>query len=322
MNKPTVSVIIPTYNRADLISRSIGSVLNQTFKDFEVLVIDDGSTDNTENIINSFNNSRIKYIKNKKNIGAAAARNIGIKIAKGKYIAFQDSDDEWMPEKLEKQINIFKTSSRENIVYAGFWRIRDNRKTYIPLDRVKQKEGNLYKELLKGNFISTQTILAKKECFEKAGMFDENLPRFQDWELVLRLSKHYDFKFIDEPLALCYFTPKSISANSDALLEAFKIIKEKYFKDLDSKLLAKHYFRVGNSLCSDKKFKQGRSYFIKSIRLNFLNFYLVAFFLSFLGQKHYNNFVKIIFRMESKYRLIRNKMLKNKKLDTAMKGRL
>ena len=309
-NNPIVSIIIPTYNRTDLISRAISSVLNQTFKNFEVIIIDDGSTDNTENVVKSFNDSRIKYIKNKKNVGAAVTRNIGIKAAKGKFIAFQDSDDEWLPEKLKRQVKVLAACQENNVIYTGFWRIKDKKKTYIPLSRVKQKEGSIHKELLKGNFISTQTILAKKECFEKVGVFDENLPRFQDWELVLRLSKHYDFKFIDEPLVLCYFTPKSISTDSDAFLKAFKIIKEKYFKDLDNKLLAKHYFRIGNSLCLDKKFRQGRSYFIKSIKLNLLNFSLIAFLLSFLGQKYYSNFMDVFFRMENKYRLISNRIFK------------
>ena len=309
-DNPTVSVIIPTYNRANLINRSVSSVLNQTFKDFEVIVVDDGSIDNTENVVKNFNDSRIKYIKGEKNVGAAAARNIGIKVAKGKFIAFQDSDDEWLPEKLEEQIKIFKkVSLRIGIVYVGRWQIKEEKKMYIPFERVNQKEGNIYKELLKSNFIGTPTILVKKECFEKVGMFNENLPRFQDWELVLRLAKYYNFKFIDEPLVLCHFTSKSISTNSNALLKAFKIIKEKYFKDLDNKLLAKHYFRVGNVLCLDGKFKLGRSYFIKSIKLNFLNFSLIAFLFSFLGQKYYSNFMDVFFRIENKCRLISNKNL-------------
>ena len=308
-NDSVVSIIIPTYNRANLIGKSISSVLNQTFKNFEVIVIDDGSIDDTERVVKSFNDPRIKYIKCEKNKGACAARNVGIEIAKGKYIAFQDSDDEWLPEKLERQMRIFKTLPQESIVYTGFWRIKNNKKTYVPLDRVKQKEGNIYKELLRGNFVSTQTLLVKKECFEKLGMFDKNLPRFQDWDLVLRLAKYYNFKFIDEPLALCYFTSKSISTDSNALLKAFKIIEEKYFKDLSDKLLAKHYFRVGNSLCLGGEFKLGRSYFVKSAKLSFLNFSLIAFLFSFLGQKYYSGFVDIFFRIGNKCRLVTNKNL-------------
>ena len=186
---PTVSVIIPTYNRVHLIRRAIQSVLNQTYQDFEVIIVDDGSTDNTEEVVKSFNDPRIRYIRHEKNKGAATARNTGIKAARGKFIAFQDSDDEWLPEKLEKQMKVFEnTPAKVGVVYTGFWKIENNKKIYIPFSWVKQKEGNIHKELLKGNFVTTQSIVARKECFKKAGMFDEKLPRFQDWELVIRLS--------------------------------------------------------------------------------------------------------------------------------------
>lgn len=100
---PTVSVVIPTYNRAHLVGRAIQSVLNQTYQDFEIIVVDDGSTDNTEEVVKSFNDPRIRYIRHDQNRGGSAARNTGIKMARGEYIAFQDSDDEWLPEKLESR---------------------------------------------------------------------------------------------------------------------------------------------------------------------------------------------------------------------------
>ena len=140
--KPTVSVIIPTYNRAKLLPRAIKSVLNQTFKDFEVIIVDDGSTDNTEEVINEFqkHNKRIKYIRHEKNKGAAAARNTGIKIAQGEYIAFQDSDDEWLPNKLEKQMEIFESAPAEiGVVYTdyGEWVIVE--KSIYPLSKEFRK---------------------------------------------------------------------------------------------------------------------------------------------------------------------------------------
>src|SRR4030043_1337098 len=109
MNKaaPTVSVIIPTYNRAHLVGRSIRSVLNQTYQDLEVIVVDDGSKDNTAEIVRGITDPRIVFLKHEKNRGVSAARNTGLKAARGKYIAFQDSDDEWLPQKLEKQLELF-----------------------------------------------------------------------------------------------------------------------------------------------------------------------------------------------------------------------
>jgi len=294
---PTVSVIIPTYNRARLIKRAIQSVLNQTYQDFEIIVVDDGSTDNTEEVVKSFNDPRIRYIRHEKNKGTAAARNTGIKAARGKFIAFQDSDDEWLPEKLEKQMKVFENApAKVGVVYTGFWRIENNKKIYIPFSWVKQKEGNVHKELLKGNFIGLPTVLIKKECFRKGGMFDEKLPRFQDWELVIRLSKYYNFKCIDEPLVISYYTSDSISANNEALIKALKLILSKHFDDFaeDKKLLSKCYFSIGHNLCLNNNFKEGRNYLIKAIKTFPFNIkYLLAIFLSFFGQGVYNKATEI-----------------------------
>jgi len=295
--KPKVSVIIPTYNRAHLLPRAIQTVLNQTYQDFELIVVDDGSTDNTEEIVKSFNDPCIRYIRHEENKGAAAARNTGIKAAKGGFIAFQDSDDEWLPEKLEKQMKVFENApAKVGVVYTGFWRIENNKKIYIPFSWVKQKEGNIHKELLKGNFVTTQSIVARKECFRKVGMFDEKLPRFQDWELVIRLSKYYNFKCIDEPLLISYYTSESISANNDALIKALKLILSKHFNDFaeDKKLLSKYYFSIGHNLCLNNNFKEGRNYLIKAIKTHPSSIkYLLATFLSFFGQDVYNKATEI-----------------------------
>lgn len=283
-NSPLVSVIIPAYNRANLIGRSIDSVLNQAFKDFEVIVVDDGSIDNTKSVVESFNDSRIKYIKNKRNIGAAVTRNIGIKNAKGKYIAFQDSDDEWLPEKLEKQIKDFENSPVSvGVSYTGYLLINNNKKKYIPLKKYKKRNGNIHKELLRGNFVGTPTMLVKKGCFEKVGMFDENLDALEDWELAIRLSKYYDFKFIDKPLLLANHSANSISNNYKTIAGAIEKIAKKHLKESDKKELSNYYHRIGYNLCLCGDYKEGRSYYIKSIKLNNFNFpCFVSFALSFL----------------------------------------
>lgn len=295
-NMPTVSVIIPTYNRAHLIGGAIQSVLDQTYQDFEIIVVDDGSTDNTAEVVKSFNEQRIKCIRHDKNRGGSAARNTGIKAAKGEYIAFQDSDDEWFIEKLEKQMKIFETAPPEvGVVYTGFWKIENDKKIYIPSSWFTQKEGNIHKELLKGNFVTTQSVVIRKKCFEKSGMFDENLPRLQDWELVIRLSKYYNFKCIDEPLLNSYYTSNSISANHEALIKAVELILTKHFNDFakDRKLLSNHYFYIGNLLYSDGQIKKGRDYLIKSVKFNPLNIkFLLLTFISFFSKGIYNKVVE------------------------------
>jgi len=300
---PTVSVIIPTYNRAHLVGRAIQSVLEQTYQDFELIVVDDGSTDNTKEVVKGFNDKRIKYILHEKNKGATAARNTGIKAARGEYIAFQDSDDEWLPVKLEKQMKVFEAASPEvGVVYTGFWRIESNKKIYIPSEKVARKEGNIHAELLRGNFVDTPTAVVKKDCFAKVGIFDERLPRLQDWELFIRISKDYHFKCVDEPLLISYYQPHSISADQSALIRALKLILEKHFEDFkkDKRVLASFFANSGDLLCSGGEFRQGRSYLIKAVKAYPLNIkYLGAALASLLGQRVYN-------RAATSYRKIRD----------------
>jgi glycosyltransferase involved in cell wall biosynthesis len=295
--KPTVSVIIPTYNRAHLIGRAIQSVLKQTYQDFEVIVVDDGSIDNTEEVVKKIQENRVYYYKHDKNKGGSAARNTGISLAKGEYIAFQDSDDEWLPEKLEKQIGVFNNQTKNvGVVYTGFYRIEGNNKTYIPSSKIEKKEGNIHDQLLKGNFITTQAMVVRKECFEITGGFDENLPRFQDWELVIRLSKYYQFKCIDEPLVVSYYTQNSISSNYKAQFEAYELILEKHYQDIvkNGVLLARYLYTIGNLLCQNKDLKPGRPYLLEAIKKQPFNFkYLFAGFLSLFGKNVYSKLAEL-----------------------------
>jgi glycosyltransferase involved in cell wall biosynthesis len=338
MEKPTVSVVIPTYNRAHLIRKSIQSIINQAYKDLEIIVVDDSSSDNTEEIVKSFKDERIRYIRHENNRGAPAARNTGIKAAKGEYIAFEDSDDEWLPQKLERQMKVFENApSNVGLVYTGFFRKDNDKNEYIPSSRISQKESDIHEELLKGNFITSSSIVARKECFEKAGMFDERLPRLQDWELVLRLSRFYKFNFIDEPLLTQSFTIGSISTNQEARIDALKLILSKHLDDFcrnkellskyyfgigvhlcskneivegedyifkafdinpNRQLLSENYFIIGRRLCLNRNIRNGRNYLIKAIKIYPLNFkILFVFFLSFLGQGVYKKVLKLYRKM-------------------------
>ena len=293
---PTVSVIIPSYNRAHLLGKAIQSILNQTYQDFEIIVVDDGSKDNTEEVVRGFNDKRIRYIWHEVNKGGSAARNTGIKAARGEYIAFQDSDDEWLSQKLEKQMKVFeKVSPKVGVVYTGYWRLKGDKKTYIPSSKVSQKEGDIHKILLEVNFVTTQAVVVKTECFERAGMFEEELRRLEDWELWIRISKYYHFKCIDEPLVVSYYTPGSISADESALIRARKLILEKHFEDTkkDRGLLAKHYRDIGLLLCSNGEMGQGRKYFITVLKVYPLNIRpLLLAFISLFGQGAYNKAIE------------------------------
>jgi glycosyltransferase involved in cell wall biosynthesis len=296
---PTVSVVIPTYNRANLVTRAIKSVLSQTYKDFEIIVVDDASTDHTGEVVEELQrqHSRIRYIKHKENIGGAAARNTGIRASRGKYIAFQDSDDEWFPEKLKKQMDIFETASYKiGVVYTGFWREENDERIYIPFNWIKQKEGDIHEEIFQeGNYITTQAAVVRKECFEKAGMFNESLPRLQDWELWLRISKYYHFRYIDEPLLVAYHLPGGITANQNALIRAAEIISEKYSEGIrkNRPLLSKFYFHLGVLLSSSNEIGKGRRYLLKAVKADPLNMKALSVtFISFFGHKAYNRVLK------------------------------
>ena len=206
-----ISVIIPTYNRVDLIERAIYSVLNQTYKDIEVIIVDDASTDNTQNVIESLEDQRIRYIRLDNNGGACHARNIGIINASGYYISFLDSDDQWASTKLEEQYQFMKEIIAE-VVACNYWYEKNGMK------RLAVPESHMnhfsYNELLYENSVTTGAILISKRALEEVGYFDENMPRYQDWDIVLRLAKIYTIYFVNKPLMTLYFQNVSISSST------------------------------------------------------------------------------------------------------------
>ena len=228
MSNDLISVVIPTFNREKLVTRSIKSVLNQTLKNIEVVVVDDGSTDNTENAIKKIKDKRIKYYKLKKNSGACYARNFGISKSKGKYIAFQDSDDVFHKDKLEKQLkNLLLNDSDLDFCRICLKFMND---FLVPTDsQIKGfTEGGYISELCRGNFISTQTILAKKSVFEDIS-FDNSLPRFQDYDLILRIMTKYKMSYTNKVLVDLYKEDNTIGSSSSKLRKACLImLKKKY----------------------------------------------------------------------------------------------
>ena len=305
-SKSKVSVVVPAYNRAKVLKYSVESVLEQTYQNFEIVVVDDGSTDNTEEVIKSFNDGRIRYIKHEKNEGGARARNTGIKAARSNYIAFQDSDDEWLPEKLEKQVKVLESLCPEvGVVYTDMWKIRGDKREYFYSPRIMPSDEIIYERALdyRVRNIGIATALIRKECFDKVGMFNDKLPRYIDLELFIRLSKYFYFYHIKEPLLNYYNTDKSISSNVNDLVTARKFILEQYFDDIkqNKKVLANHYFGIGISLCSSGDFKTGRDYLIKAIKVNPLHIQsLLAVPLTFCGRRVYEKTEKICKTMGKK----------------------
>lgn len=220
--KDKVSIIIPTYNRAKTIKKSIMSCLNQTYKNIEVIVVDDGSIDNTKDIVKAIKDDRLKYYSYKKNKGACYARNYGINKSTGKYITFNDSDDIYYPNKVEEQYkNLLENKS--DMDFSRINIVSSNYNVIAPDDeRVKKFQKTSYiSELCHGNYISTQTILVKKIIILKY-MFDESLLRLQDYDIVLRMVPNSKVSFSDEVLAVSYRQKDSISNNKYKLIDTCK----------------------------------------------------------------------------------------------------
>ncbi len=230
-----VSVIIPTYNRGAIIEKSIRSVLNQTYKDFELIIVDDGSSDNTREVVEAIGDERIKY-HYQQNAGASAARNAGIMLAQYDYIAFQDSDDIWHEDKLEKQMNAFENaSSRVGIVYSSYTLHAPNGDTVeYPDDEMKKsmRSGFIFPYLLIRNMIGTPTMLIKKEVFEKVGMFDTSLRSFEDYELALRICKEYHAQIVDEVLVDAYIMDSGVNQDVAGIFGTRCLIVGNYKKEL------------------------------------------------------------------------------------------
>ena len=247
--KDLVSVIIPTYNRAHLIKRSAQSVLGQTYKNLELIIVDDGSTDNTEDVVKSLDDERVVYIK-QTNQGACAARNNGIDHARGEFIAFQDSDDVWHNDKLEKQINCLKETGAD-IVFCCLNRIENGK--IVEIKGSYFKEGFMQPSTFPSN-IGTQTLVAKYKVFEYE-KFDESMPRLQDLELLLRVQKKQKLYCMKLALVDYYIQDKSISNDKIKLFEACEILLNKYQNYAPNEHLLIYIIRVAFA-SDDRRFQK------------------------------------------------------------------
>lgn len=226
-----VSVVIPTHNRADLLPRAIASVQAQTYKDLEIVVISDGSTDNTKEVVEALakEDSRIRFIEYHPGRGGNIARNTGIQEAKGEYVAFLDDDDEFLPTKLEKQVAVMESDPEIGLVYTGVKILYINEK--VSYNSKARNCGDLSKEILLDNFIgTTSTVMLKKAIFEKSGMFDVALKALQDYDLWIRVCQHCRIGVVPEELINYYNYTNSnqVSASTQKYIDAFAYINEKY----------------------------------------------------------------------------------------------
>lgn len=217
-----ISVIIPTYNRGYTILRAVESVLNQTCSDLEVLVIDDGSVDGTAGILGRIRDDRLQYIALESNKGVANARNVGAGLAKGEWIAFQDSDDSWRENKLEKQMAYADAHPEYAMIYGMYLaKLQDGRQILSPTEPWPEiMEGNMLNTLLVRNVIGAPTMCIRREAFMESGGFDITYRSLEDWEYAIRFARRHSIGFVPEVLMDVYMQPDGISSKAGSYFES------------------------------------------------------------------------------------------------------
>lgn len=273
LKNPKVSIIIPTHNRAEMLQRAVKSVLLQTWKGgFEIIIVSDGSNDNTEDVVRLFNDSRIQFFKHNEARGASAARNTGMRAAKGEYIAFLDDDDEWTSNKLEIQMPVIENSGPEiGLVYAWMEYFIDGESHRVSTPKLR---GNVFVEMLDKQAIGgCPTIIIKKKVIEKIGYFDETLPRGNDGDYWRRISKYYHVDFIPRVLAIINIGhPDRISVNSNknlkdsiiGLEDRLQLFKDDF--DKFPKQKASHMEVLATVYLQTAQYKKAVTYFLKIVR--------------------------------------------------------
>jgi glycosyltransferase involved in cell wall biosynthesis len=191
-----VSVVITTYNMGRYLPQAVQSVLSQTYANVEIQIVDDGSTDDTAQIVRRWDQDERVHVHRQPNGGQAQARNRGIALSKGPYVAFLDADDEWLPHKLSRQMPLFATP-QVGVVFSDYERM-DGEGRALPKSPTRMYRGRVSGALLIDNFVSFQTAVVRRECLERHGAFDESVRMGDDYDLWLRLSAHYEFDFVPE----------------------------------------------------------------------------------------------------------------------------
>lgn len=283
MDMRKVSVIIPTYNSSKLLKEAIGSVLSQTYPILEIIVVDDGSTDDTAKVVQEYvraqehksTGAQVKYIR-QENKGPAAARNKGIREARGNYIAFLDSDDLWLPDKIEKQIVLFEKSDYA-MVYCDMSHVVNGKtvyKSYLKGRGYKYfGKGDIYNNLLRENFIFTPTVIMRRCILDRMEGFDEKFRICEDYKMWLSIAREYPIGYIDEPLVI----RRRVEANITKDKFLYSISSVRLFKELKmdkrhdsttsrviTENLRKNYSELGYWYWKRKNFLKGAKCIIAS----------------------------------------------------------
>ena len=281
-----VTVIIPAYNSAKHLPGALESVFKQTYRDFELVVVDDGSTDDTRKVLEGYKN-RITYLY-QENGGPSKARNTAIRAAKGRYVAFLDADDLWLPHKLEQQMKLIESDPRLGLVFSdaeyfdgepplvgSYWKQRGCYDEMISESRMIR---NAFSKLMAINPILPSTALVKKDCFDKTGLFDEALRYVEDKEMWLRISRYYSMACVPHPLVkrrVHGYSPKQVASVQESIIHVVKKIERAYPEDVarekvnTKKILGPLYYKLGRIYLDGDDFARARRAFGSSLTSRF-----------------------------------------------------
>ena len=267
---PKVTVLMPVYNGEGFIKKAIDSILNQTFTDYEFLIINDKSTDDTKNLILSYNDKRIRFLQNENNLGQMGTLNIGIRLSGGEYVARMDQDDISLPERLEKEVNLLDKKRDITLVYADSYIIDagGRRRPKTLFDYSKPYRMLVFDKLLRRNFITGNTVMMRKKVLNNSSSYNANYRIAAEYDLYLRLTQQYAVDFIDEVLAEYRVHGENASRQTEnTMKEIISIIKNLNTDTLDrsskkilrrtlswyvSNLGMEYLFQAKRDLCKDK----------------------------------------------------------------------
>jgi glycosyltransferase involved in cell wall biosynthesis len=290
---PRLSVVIPTYNRADLIYETIDSILAQTYRDYEVIVVDDGSTDLTPEVVDRYRDKGVRLIR-QQNSGPGAARNNGIQSAGGELVAFVDDDDLWAPNKLERQVALFDQDPGLTWAYSDAYAFDSDtrREMYTWSQQVQLYEGWIATQLILQDFIPSPTPVVRRNVFDVVGYFSEKKkPEAEDWEMWLRIASRYPVGLVRETLAGYRQHARRLTIHRDPLfnhaykLEAIEQVvafAPEVYSSLKQRAVAERCLHTGKILAVQGNFAGARSMFFQAIRLAPGNIYPYVYWMGSL----------------------------------------
>ncbi|MBQ0831325.1 glycosyltransferase family A protein [Marinobacter sp.] len=272
-----VSVIVPVYNREKLVTETVASILDQTYRDIEIILVNDGSTDRSLSVIKNLQQQHPNLIRviDQENQGQTVARNQGIKAARGKYIAFLDSDDLWSPDKLKLQIPLF--TEGVGLVYGGVELINENGETtgFDPCDR--QIQGHIFPQLLVKNRMTGGSVVVLREALDSVGMFDPEFSAAENWDLWLRICKKYEARLVDTPIVKYRLHQNNMSKDMTLMQDAKRQIMEKHCdRHSPDKLVAQYsklaeadlFYKLGVHYFSQEQFGKAIVSFLRVIKIS------------------------------------------------------